>query len=195
VVVVVLGGREGGGSVGGWVGGGPHTAAGMVAVGGGGVGRRRRAWRWAMRAAASAVVWTAVVQLASIAGLFRPRVLADCGGGAGGGGGAATGLAALAGEDSVAARLSPPALVPKSEWPRSSFPRCRRAVRLLRHHFRTGDLGGGGASPIWADEGSNAAVAWSGEAHFRVDSARSRARTGGFFTRIWYPFRISGLSF
>lgn len=35
-----------------------------------------------MRAAASAVVWTAVVQLASIAGLWRPRVLADCGGGA-----------------------------------------------------------------------------------------------------------------
>jgi rhamnogalacturonan I rhamnosyltransferase len=72
-----------------------------------------------MRAAASAVLWTAVVQLASIAGLFRPRVLADCGGGGaagGGGGGAAAGLAALAGEDSVPARLSPPALVPKSEW-------------------------------------------------------------------------------
>ncbi|KAF8704863.1 hypothetical protein HU200_031102 [Digitaria exilis] len=85
----------------------------MAAVGG--VGRRRRAWRWAMRAAASAVLWTAVVQLASIAGLFRPRVLADCGGGGGGGGvGAAAGLAALAGEDSVAARLSPPALLPKT---------------------------------------------------------------------------------
>lgn len=69
-----------------------------------------------MRAAASAVVWTAVVQLASIAGLWRPRVLADCGGG----GGAATGLAALAGEDRVAARLSPPALVPRSECPSSS---------------------------------------------------------------------------
>lgn len=92
----------------------------MVAVGGGGGGgRRRRAWRWAMRAAASAVVWTAVVQVASVAGLFRPRVLADCGGGGGkGGGAAAAGLAALAGEDSAAARLSPPALVPKSEWPR-----------------------------------------------------------------------------
>jgi rhamnogalacturonan I rhamnosyltransferase len=78
--------------------------------------RRKRAWRWAMRAVASAVVWTAVVQVASIAGLFRPRVVADCGGK--GGGGAAAGLAALAGEDSAAARLSPPALVPKSEWPR-----------------------------------------------------------------------------
>nr|ACG35519.1 hypothetical protein [Zea mays] len=55
-----------------------------------------------MRAVASAVVWTAVVQVASIAGLFRPRVLADCGGKGGG----------------AAARLSPPALVPKSEWPR-----------------------------------------------------------------------------
>lgn len=68
--------------------------------------RRRPVWRWAMRAVASAVVWTAVVQLASIAGLWRPRVLADCGGGA-------AGLAALAGEDRVAARLSPPALVPR----------------------------------------------------------------------------------
>ena len=87
----------------------------MVAVGG---GRRRRAWRWAMRAVASAVVWTAVVQVASIAGLFRPRVVADCGGGGKGGGAAAAGLAALAGEDGLAARLSPPALVPKSEWPR-----------------------------------------------------------------------------
>lgn len=64
-----------------------------------------------MRAVASAVVWTAVVQVASIAGLFRPRVLADCGGK--GGAAAASGLAALAGEDSLAARLSPPALVPK----------------------------------------------------------------------------------
>jgi hypothetical protein len=92
----------------------------MVAVGGGGGGaRRRRAWRWAMRAAASAVLWTAVVQVASIAGLFRPRVLADCGGK--GGAAAASGLAALAGEDSLAARLSPPALVPKSEWPKPSF--------------------------------------------------------------------------
>lgn len=91
----------------------------MVAVGGG--GRRRRAWRWAMRAVASAVVWTAVVQVASIAGLFRPRVVADCSGGGGGGkggGAAAAGLAALAGEDNAAARLSPPALLPKSEWPR-----------------------------------------------------------------------------
>ncbi|GJN05696.1 hypothetical protein PR202_ga23349 [Eleusine coracana subsp. coracana] len=86
----------------------------MVVLGGGGGTRRRRAWRWAMRAAASAVVWTAVVQLASIAGLFRPRVLADCGGG-GPGSGAAAGLAALAGEDSVAARLSPPVLLPKSK--------------------------------------------------------------------------------
>lgn len=74
-----------------------------------------------MRAAASAVLWTAVVQLASIAGLFRPRVLPDCGGG-GGGVGAAAGLAALAGEDSVAARLSPPALVPKSKWLVPAFP-------------------------------------------------------------------------
>jgi rhamnogalacturonan I rhamnosyltransferase len=69
-----------------------------------------------MRAVASAVVWTAVVQVASIAGLFRPRVVADCGGK--GSGASAAGLAALAGEDSFAARLSPPALVPKSEWPR-----------------------------------------------------------------------------
>ncbi|CAD6232922.1 unnamed protein product [Miscanthus lutarioriparius] len=66
-----------------------------------------------MRAVASAVVWTAVVQVASIAGLFRPRVVADCGGGGKGGGAAEAGLAALAGEDSAAARLSPPALVPK----------------------------------------------------------------------------------
>jgi rhamnogalacturonan I rhamnosyltransferase len=87
----------------------------VVLGGGAGAGaRRRRAWRWAMQAVASAVVWTAVVQLASITGLFRPRVLADCGGGSGGGG-AAAGLAALVGEDSVAARLSPPVLVPKSE--------------------------------------------------------------------------------
>jgi hypothetical protein len=64
-------------------------------------------------------VWTAVVQVASIAGLFRPRVVADCSGGGGkGGGAAAAGLAALAGEDNAAARLSPPALLPKSEWPR-----------------------------------------------------------------------------
>lgn len=42
-------------------------------------------------------------------------VLADCGGGA-----ARHGLAALAGEDRVAARLSPPALVPRSECPSSS---------------------------------------------------------------------------
>jgi rhamnogalacturonan I rhamnosyltransferase len=82
----------------------------MVVLGGGGAVRRRRAWRWAMRAVASAVLWTAVVQLASIAGLFRPRVLADCAGGV-----AAAGLAALAGEDSVAARLSLPVLVLKSE--------------------------------------------------------------------------------
>ena len=116
----------------------------MVAVGGG--GRRRRAWRWAMRAAASAVLWTAVVQLASIAGLFRPRVFADCGGGGGAAGGglgaAAAGLAALAGEDSVAAKLSPPALVPKSEW-LVRFSRLGPSVQhLLAFLFRTGDLGG-----------------------------------------------------
>lgn len=74
--------------------------------------RRRRVWRWAMRAVASAVLWTAVVQLTSIAGLWRPKVLADCWGG-GGSGGAAAGLAALAGEDRTAARLSPLALVPR----------------------------------------------------------------------------------
>ncbi|KAM3347109.1 hypothetical protein ACQJBY_021216 [Aegilops geniculata] len=74
--------------------------------------RRRRAWRWAMRAVASAVMWTAVLQLASITGLWRPRVFADCWGGSGSGG-ASAGLAALAGEDRVAARLSPPALVPR----------------------------------------------------------------------------------
>jgi hypothetical protein len=90
--------------------GGERPPAGMVVLGGGGAVRRRRAWRWAMRAVASAVLWTAVVQLASIAGLFRPRVLADCAGGV-----AAAGLAALAGEDSVAARLSLPVLVLKSE--------------------------------------------------------------------------------
>ena len=75
--------------------------------------RRRRLWRWAMRAVVSAVLWTAVVQLASIAGLWRPRVLADCWGGASGG--AAAGLAALAGEDRAAARLSPLAVVPRSK--------------------------------------------------------------------------------
>lgn len=76
--------------------------------------RRRRVWRWAMRAVASAVMWTAVLQLASITGLWRPRVFTDCWGGSGSGG-AAAGLAALAGEDRVAARLSPPALVPRSK--------------------------------------------------------------------------------
>jgi len=115
----------------------------MVAVGGG--GRRRRAWRWAMRAAASAVLWTAVVQLASIAGLFRPLVFADCGGGGGAAGGglgaAAAGLAALAGEDSVAAKLSPPALVPKSEW-LVRFSRLGPLRASPRLPFRTSDLGG-----------------------------------------------------
>jgi hypothetical protein len=71
-------------------------------------------WRWAMRAVASAVLWTAVVQLASIAGLWRPRGLADCWGG-GGSGGAVAGLAALAGEDRATARLSPLAPVPRSK--------------------------------------------------------------------------------
>lgn len=94
-----------------------------------------------MRAAASAVLWTAVVQLASIAGLFRPRLLADCGGG-GGGVGAAAGLAALAGEDSVAARLSPPALLPKSECLVPAFPVAPPPVRLPHLPFRTGDLEG-----------------------------------------------------
>jgi hypothetical protein len=47
-----------------------------------------------MRAVASAVLWTAVVQLASIAGLWRPRGLADCWGG-GGTGGAGAAVASL----------------------------------------------------------------------------------------------------
>ncbi|KAL5671107.1 hypothetical protein ACJX0J_015413, partial [Zea mays] len=112
VMMVGLDGSSQGGGTNWEVGGRRPRPPGMVAVGGGGGGaRRRRAWRWAMRAAASAVLWTAVVQVASIAGLFRPRVLADCGGK--GGAAAASGLAALAGEDSLAARLSPPALVPK----------------------------------------------------------------------------------
>jgi hypothetical protein len=63
-VVAVCGGREGGRWVSGWVE--THTAAGMVTISGGG-GRRGRAWQWAMQVVVSVVLWTAVVQLASIA--------------------------------------------------------------------------------------------------------------------------------
>jgi rhamnogalacturonan I rhamnosyltransferase len=65
-------------------------------------------------AVASAVVWTAVVQLTSITGLFYSWVLEDCGGGRGGGG-AAVGLATLTSKDSVAVRLLSSVFVPKSE--------------------------------------------------------------------------------
>ncbi|WVZ72415.1 hypothetical protein U9M48_020880 [Paspalum notatum var. saurae] len=153
-----------------------------VGSGGGGGARRRRAWRWAMRAAASAVVWTAVVQLASVAGLFRPRVLADCAGG-GAGKAAASGLAALAGEDGAAARLSPPALVPKSGCPRSVPVRPLAPPARLLALLRCGDLGGGwggGAPNLGGGEGvSNAAVPWPQRARPRDDPAQPWARIGG----------------
>lgn len=153
----------------------------MVVLAGGAGARRRRAWRWAMRAAASAVVWTAVVQLASIAGLFRPRVLADCGGG-GAGGGASAGLAALAGEDSVAVRLSPRVLVPKSKC----FDSCSCACSLFAF-LVSGDLEERGTAGL----GRIASQMRQLGGTFAGDSTRSWALMGGFKTKFGHLIGIS----